>query len=66
MYLGIEISNTGSFKPAIKSVLLIKTKIYHIYNNTHQKVIFKLYESMVVPILCHMVVGYGPVLDDQN
>ena len=60
VYLGIEISNTGSFNPAISRLCSKATRAYYslkqefnIYNNTNPKVIMKLYETMIVPILTY-------------
>ena len=56
-YLGIIITNTGNFKPAIENLALKASKAYYTIrrefnynNNTPPKVILKLFDSMIQPI----------------
>ena len=68
-YLGIEMSHTGSFKPAVNNLFnkasrafysLRKTFNHH--NGTHPKVIIKLFDTMITPIMtygCEIWACYG-------
>ena len=59
-YLGIMISNTGTFKKAINHLLRKASNAYfsirkefNFYNNTSPKVLLKLFDSMIRPILLY-------------
>ena len=59
-YLGVVISNKGDFKLAIDKLLHKATRAFHalrqefnFYNNTSPKVILKLFDTMIQPILLY-------------
>ena len=59
-YLGIVISASGNFKLAIEQLLHKASRAFysirqefHFYNNTSPKVILKLFETMIQPILLY-------------